>query len=164
MRLLLIIFILFFSQISLAQDKDFNFSKFKDFFLSKKEVIEKYGKPKEVIIKQDDLCSTYNEEKYEELHYDGVVFSGQEESEYDYRIETIKFEGKLSLQYGDYTFNSKTSIDDFIHIFGEEVKEEFEDRSDNIIRVVLLHPKADTGVCFLFKSGFLMEIRYWEPC
>lgn len=167
-----IILLLFMSLVDChAQEGSIDFSVLRlkglEFTSEKKAIVKAFGEPLKMVEPKYE-CGFHSEdeqgEKYYQLVYDNIVFIGNEKEKYG--IESIDFNSTsdFSLEYGKWKLNHKTSINDFVKIFGESIRENFMESDSETTGVLLFFRDADSGLKFTFKSGYLTTMEYWSPC
>jgi hypothetical protein len=68
----------------------------------------------------------------------------------------------MKLNYADKVLNGRTTKEEFIKIFGDVVKQHFDNPNNKAI--VLIATDRDDGARFSFKDGRLVRFEYWTPC
>ena len=99
---------------------------------------------------------------YYQLVYTDFTFIGSDKEEF--YLQSVDFDpnGKMKLNYADKVLNGRTTKEEFIKMFGDTVKQHF-DNPDNKA-IVLIATDRDDGARFTFKDGRLVRFEYWTPC
>ncbi|WP_299703966.1 hypothetical protein [uncultured Pontibacter sp.] len=137
-------------------------------FFSEKAAIEKvFGAPKKITEPKYE-CGFHSEaeqgQKYYQLVYDNIVFIGNDKEKYIIDSLDFRLDKTLTVRYGKWNLNSKTSVDDFVKIFGEAIREDFIDQEDGTTSMALFFKKGDDAMAFSFEGGYLVAMHYWSPC
>ncbi|MEQ8476276.1 hypothetical protein [Fulvivirga sp.] len=67
----------------------------------------------------------------------------------------------MKLHHADKVLNGQTTKEEFIKLFGDTVKQHF-DNPDNKV-IVLIATDCDDGARFTFKDGRPVRFEYWTP-
>ena len=131
---------------------------------TKKVIIEKFGQGRRVETSYE--CGFFASDlpggPYYQLLYTDFSFVGSDKEEF--YLQSVDFDpnGKLKLNYADKVLNGQTTKEEFIKMFGDTVKQHF-DNPDNKA-IVLIATDRDDGARFTFKDGRLVRFEYWTPC
>lgn len=99
---------------------------------------------------------------YYQLVYSGFNFIGSDKEGFYLQYVDFDPEGKIQIDYGDKIFSSRTTKVEFIKMFGNIVKQHFD--NPNNTGIVLIADGRDDGARFIFKDGWLLRFEYWTPC
>ena len=99
---------------------------------------------------------------YYQIVYTDFTFIGSDKE--GFYLQSVDFDpnGKMKLNYSDKVLNGRTTKEEFIKMFGDTVKQHF-DNPDNKA-IVLIATDRDDGARFTFKDGRLVRFEYWTPC
>ena len=131
---------------------------------TKKVITEKFGQGRQIETNYE--CGFFINDQpggpYYQLVYTDFNFIGSDKEEF--YLQSIDFDpnGIMKLNYGDKVINGKTTKEEFIKMFGDTVKQHF-DNPDNKA-IVLIGAGRDDGARFTFKDGRLLRFEYWTPC
>ena len=167
-QLRLTIFLTLITICSFGQQDNFDLDKvkFKGLGLktTKKVITETFGQGRRVETNYEcgffagDLPSG----PYYQLVYTDFTFIGSDKDEF--YLQSVDFDPKgiTNLNYADKELNGRTTKEEFIKLFGDTVKQHF-DNPDNKA-IVLIATDHDDGARFTFKDGRLIRFEYWTPC
>ncbi|MCA4778007.1 hypothetical protein OBK27_12700 [Empedobacter falsenii] len=162
-----ILIILFFAELSFAQNLDFDEIKFNglNFYSSKNQIIEKLGNPKTEYIPNyecGDLSSDLKGVAYYNLDYGNVIFTGNQKE--NYLIRKIDFENdkSLILYYQKHKLTCETTLNELVEIFGKQIIELIGSEPNGAF--IIQHSEYDNGIRFEIKNGKLITFEYWSPC
>ncbi|MEJ8800476.1 hypothetical protein [Pontibacter sp. H249] len=154
-----------------GQANSIDFSKFRlsglEYYSSKQAISKKFGKPKRVV-EPDYECGFYSEReqgnKYYQLDYEHLKFIGNDKELYG--IETMEFSsnGDKILEYGQWELSAKTTIKDFVKVFGKSALDKPYKHNNGETSITLFAKGADNGITFFFNSGHLVRIEHFSPC
>lgn len=154
---------------SFGQKTNFDLKKIKyrglDFILTKEQIINTFGNPKVEYPRYE--CGGYTDDlpggPYYQLTYPTVTYIGSDKE--TFTLEKVQFDtaGKTKLLYNGKILSGLTTLDDFVKIFGDYVKEHFEQNPTND-GIILMDNDSDDGGRFLFLNGRLVLFEYWTPC
>jgi hypothetical protein len=169
MQLTLTILLLLIATISRGQKSDIELDdlKFKGLGIisTKGKIIESLGEPK--IVDTNYECGAFTNDNpggpYYQLVYTDFNYIGSDKEEFF--LENVDFDinGKMKIYYQDKVLSGRTTVDDFIKIFGDKVKHSFVRHSDHDTFLLRSTDSTD-GVVFTFKNGRLNKFEYWAPC
>ena len=166
-RSTIILIILFFTEISFAQNLNLDEIKFNglNFYSSKNQIIEKLGKPKKEYTPNYECGDFSSEEQgviYYNLDYGNIKFTGNENAKY--AINEINFanDKSLILYYKNHKLTCETTLNELTEIFGKEIINQIGNRLNGSF--LIRHPEYDNGIRFEVKNGKLITLEYWSPC
>ena len=165
----LTIFLLFISTIVLGQQSDFDLKKIKfnglAFSTTKEIIIKSLGEGKKV--EPNYECGFFANDQdggpYYQLVYNDFNYIGSDKEKF--LLEKVGFDvnGTIKMNYGDKLLSGQTTESDFVEMFGENIRDNYEKRGDR--STFLLYSKgSDDGALFIFEKGRLHKFEYWSPC
>jgi hypothetical protein len=152
-----------------GQQVEFDLNQIKfhglDFSLNKDLIIETFGNGKKVDTNYECGFFTNDQEggPYYQLVYPDFNYIGSDKEKF--YLANVNFDqvGRIKINYGEKDLNGQTTKEDFIIMFGEKAKKNFEKYMDT--ETLLLYSKeGDDGAIFRFKNGRLIKFEYWTPC
>ncbi|HTE32313.1 MAG TPA: hypothetical protein VK666_18155 [Chryseolinea sp.] len=152
-----------------GQEKDIELKKigFKgiNFIATKEAILKSFGPGEKVATNYDCGFFTNDQEggPYYQLVYANFNYIGSDTEEFYLENVTFDLEGKTIVYYGNSRLSGKTTVGDFVKVFGNRAKEYFEKypAEDSIL---LFSKSSDDGAIFTFKAGRLFKFEYWTPC
>ena len=153
---------------SFGQQYNFELDKLKfrglELKTTKKVIAENFGQGKRV--DTDYECGFFASDQpggpYYQLVYTDFSFIGSDKGEFYLQSVDFDLKGKMKLYYTDKVFTGLTTKEEFIKMFGDIVREHF-DNPDNKA-IVLIANDRDDGARFAFNDGRLVRFEYWTPC
>jgi hypothetical protein len=131
---------------------------------TKKVITEQFGQGRRIETNYE--CGFFASDSpggpYYQLVYTDFAFIGSDKE--GFYLQSVDFDtnGNMKLEYGDQVLSVRTTKEDFIKLFGDIVKQHF-DNPDNEA-IVLIATDRDDGARFTFKDGRLARFEYWTPC
>jgi len=131
---------------------------------TKKIIIEQFGRGRRTEVNYE--CGFFSTDQtggpYYQLVYTDFNFIGSDKE--DFYLQSVDFDskGKMKINYADKVLNGRTTKEEFIKMFGDIVREHFNNPENNAI--VLIANDRDDGARFTFKDGRLTRFEYWTPC
>ena len=169
-QLVLTILFLLTAIISRGQESDFDLKniQFKglEFSATKKAIINSFGEGKRSETNYECGFFTNDQEAgpYYQLVYSNFNYIGSDKEKFFY-LQNVDFDAKgtIKVKYLEKELTGKTTEEEFVKMFGEEVKSNFVKHGDH--NTFLLYSKgSEDGAVFYFKNGRLFKFEYWTPC
>jgi hypothetical protein len=165
----LTILLLLITTISRGQESDFELKniKFKglEFTTTKEIIIKSFGQGRKVETNYE--CGFFTNDQdggpYYQLVYADFNYIGSDKEKFYLEHVNFDIKGKIKIYYQDKELSGQTTKDDFIKIFGDKIKQQFEKYQEKD-SILMRSTGGDDGVIFTFKNGRLHKFEYWTPC